>query len=441
MNPLARGALPICLLLVTSASVLRAQPACDSDTWFDLDNTDAQCSIVGDDNFVDVSVPFVPGYFEGDAGERRMQTLIENRGKFALRISPLSEDLAAITLEVLDPGDVLVTRRNLVTSLDLADTRATSQRKDLIVPANTLFCGDELVGGAVIVPLHMKDSDGNPQAISSCGPKQRSEASRPWDWNIHLAPADDDDSDDAGAAGDFNIEKTWGYGFKIDPQARAWKSNVWRFELAGSGVTNDSDFHDAVKADFSWARNKNFLASSGTKKPFKATWLGAYLRPETNFDDDHRDYVYGLRAEAILSARALFGTSFGRGVRPYVSLAVELVDPDKREDGTAPGNYERLAGDLHWKFFPQKSVMVELDWKAKYILKSEDLTVLGLDDHLQDRLDLTVVLKVSESDQFQPFIKLTRGEGSPTFEFAEEILVGFAWNHLFKGEKPLFPSG
>ena len=113
-------------------------------------------------------------------------------------------------------------------------------------------------------------------------------------------------------------------------------------------------------------------------------------------------------------------------IRPFVSLGIEAVDPNKREDGTVPDNYERATGKFWWKFPVTKSVYFEAKWEAQYILDNEDAVNLMVDRYT-DRIDLAVSLAIGESDEFRPFFKWTSGQEGPIFQDVQEYLIGILW--------------
>lgn len=420
------------LLVVLALAPAAALAQCDTSTWFEEETVDLDCP-TGDSGSVALSVPWAADY----PNDRRVEALRERRGDISLRVEYLAPDLAPETVDI-PASDVVVNRTQVGIAIPFEDLRKRRaiQTLKLVFPPESLFCEDELVDEETTLEIAIADEEGNPQPAVSCLVPGGKEASRPLDWRIDLAPADDDAQDDPGVAVDFTFDKDWGYGFRIDPESRSWSTNLWRLKLDGSGSTNDADFHDSLTADFSWARNIAYVGDGLNGRPFTAWWWGAYVRPETTFDEDVRDYVYGARLEALFNLRKLIGTDVGTGTRPYLALGFEQVDPDEREDGTVPGNYERATADFLWKFSPFERIRIEVDWEAKYLFDEDDLAILGVDNRLQDKLDLGVALDVSGQRQFMPFLKYTRGAEAPRFEVVEEILFGLAWDRLFPGEAP-----
>ncbi|HEV8580412.1 MAG TPA: hypothetical protein VGX68_15195 [Thermoanaerobaculia bacterium] len=402
---------------------------CGPEAWFDLEAVDIQCPLA-DSKVMRLSLPFAESYIapeppeegEADPGLDRLEALQSKQDKISLTLQPLASDL-----KPENPSEFRIARGGIDASF--TTNRGIGSFR-LTFPAGTLLCDGEPVTDETVVEIPPPGDD----PLVNC--TSENEASRPPDWRIDVAPADDDAEDDPGVAVEFEIEKDWGYNFELNRDQQRWSTNLWRLQIAGSGVTNDADFYDSVKADFSWSYTRSYVLAAARKRPFPEFWGSAYFRPETTFSDDKRDYVYGARLEVIANLRKLIGTDVGVGTRPYLSLGIEQVDPAKREDGTVPDNYGRLTGDFLWKFSPLERVRVEADWTAKYILSKDDLLPLGLDDQLQDKLEISIAYDATGAGEFLPFLKYTRGTESPGFEVVKEILFGFAWNHLFAGEQP-----
>jgi hypothetical protein len=379
---------------------------------------------------VRISIPFAESYIapeepdegQADPGLERLKAIQNKQAEILITLQPL-----AVDLETEGPSEFRIERGGIDASFT-SDRGIGSFR--LVLPANTLFCDGEPVATATTVEFQPTADD----PATYCATD--GEGSRPPDWRIDLAPADDDAEDDAGVTVEFEFEKVKGYNFQLNRAKKSWSTNLWRFKVEGSGATNDANFYDSVKADFSWSYSRSYVADAVRRRPFPALWGSVFARPESTFDGDHQDYVYGARVEVITNLRRLIGTDFGTGTRPYLSLGFERVDPAKREDGTVPDNYERLAGAFLWKFSPLENVRVEADWEAKYFLSDDDLGVLGLDDRLQDKLALSVAYDPTGRGEFLPFLKYTRGTQSPGFELVDELLVGFAWDFLFQDERP-----
>ncbi|MEA2564057.1 MAG: hypothetical protein QOH06_5561 [Acidobacteriota bacterium] len=414
------------LLALALAPAAGAQ--CETSTWFQTDQIDVTCPLTPSD-LADITVQLQPTYF---GQPDHLQALQNKSGEIALDIEYLAPDLAPERV-VVDPDDLVINADQL--TVTLREHKAIKALR-LVLPPESLFCGTDLVEEETSLDIEVTDENGDPQPVVSCIRPGENEASRPLDWQISAAPADDDAEDDPGVAIQFSFDREWGYNLHIGDKAESWSSNLWRLKLDGSGTTNDADFHDSVTADFSWSRNIAYLGDELSRRPFTAWWGGAYLRPETTFGDEVRDYVYGARVEALLNLKKLIGTNVGTGIRPYLALGFEQVDPDKREDGTIPDNYQRATADFLWKFSPYERIRVEVDWEAKYIVDKDDLAVLGLEDRLQDKLDLSVALDVSGQREFMPFLTYTRGAEAPRFEVVEEILFGLVWDRLFQGEAP-----
>ncbi|HEX5760059.1 MAG TPA: hypothetical protein VF121_12785 [Thermoanaerobaculia bacterium] len=414
----------VLLTLVLARAAAAAE--CEPNVWFDLIVVECPLDTT---ELTNITVELQAAYInESD----HLKTLQDKSGEFAFDIEYLAPDLAPQRVAI-PQGDVEVSSAQI--AVTLGDQKAIKSLR-LVVPPKSLFCGDDLVEEETSLEIQVTDENGQVQPVVSCIKPGQDEASRAWDWNIDAAPADDDAEDDAGVAVNFNFDKQWGYNIHVAPNAESWSSNLWRLKLEGSGTTNDADFYDSVTADFSWSLNHAFLQLDD--KPFTAYWWGAYVRPETTFEDDTRDYAFGARLEVLANLEKLIGTNVGTGIRPYLALGVERVDPDKREDGTVPANYERATADLLWKFSPfnLERIRVELDWEAKYIFDEDDLEALGLADHLQDKLEVSIALDVSGKREFMPFLQYTRGTEAPKFEVVDEVLFGLLWNRLAPGEKP-----
>ncbi len=426
------------LLALALLSLPARAVACELPTWFQVDKSDLECPDGREDKLhllVTLADTYIahPAADEEQLAAKRLERLQEKRGEISFQVEYLAEDLAPEVLEI-PVEDVLANRMRVEASLPFADLAKRKAIRSIHVtfPPESLFCGDTLVGEETTLDVPVVDDTG--KLVVSCLEPEKQDASRPLDWHISAAPADDDAEDDPGVALDFDFNKTWGYAFHIDDKSQSWSSNLWRVKVEGDGVTNDADFYDSVTADLSWSRNRSYLG--GTRKPVTAYWWGAYLRPETTFSDDTRDYVFGARVEVLANLKTLIGTDVGRGTRPYLALGIERVDPDKREDGTVPENYERATGDFLWKFSPFRldRIRVEASWAAKYILDKDDLAALGLDDRLQDKLEISVGLDVTGKREFLPFLKYTRGSEAPRFDVVEEVLFGLLWNRLAPGE-------
>lgn len=425
----------VAALLLLAASPLAAE--CTASTWFRDSKVALSCPIENPES-VRLSIPWDRTYMATDQ-DRRLQALREKRGEIILKVDYLAEDLADETFTV-EPGENdLINSLQIVVDLPfriLGDRKAI-RTLSVVFPPESLFCEGSLVDEETTLEIQVTDANGA-QPVVSCIAVEGNEASRPLDWKIDLAPVDDDAEDDPGVGVDFSFEKNWGYNLQLNRDNRSWATNIWGLKIDGSGATNDADFHDSVTADFSWSWNRTFLdlGDKPFKKRFTSTWASLFARPETTFETDHRDYVFGARIEALANLKNLIGTNVGTGTRPYLALGFETVDPDKREDGTIPDNYERATADFLWKFSPFERVRVEIDWEAKYIVDKDDLAALELDDRLQDKLDLSVALDVSGQREFMPFLKYTRGAEAPKFEVVEEILFGLVWDRLFQGEAP-----
>ena len=428
-----RAALALALLLaLLAAGRAGAATPCEPATWFDLENVTVECPVSGGGTAT-VSIPFAESYISSippqggsDPGLERLELLQEKQEEIFLSLQPLAADLD-------DPiaSDVRMNRGEINAKVSVEHGMVSLR---LVLPVESLLCNGEPVDEEIPVDIQpIGDNGENPLASCTAGDR---EASRPLDWRIDLAPADDDAENDSGLAVEFEIEKDWGYNFHLDLDRQRWSTNLWRLRVTGSGVTNEADFYDAVKADFSWSYNRTYVAAAVARQPFTALWAGAYVRPESTFDGDDRDYVYGARVEVLANLRKLIGTDMGTGARPYLSLGIEQVDPAQREDGSSPDNYGRLAGELLWNFAPLERVRVEASWQAKYLLSEDDVAALGLDGRLQDKLAVSVAYDATGSGEFLPFLKITRGTDAPRFELVDEVLFGFAWNRLFPGERP-----
>ncbi len=134
-----------------------------------------------------------------------------------------------------------------------------------------------------------------------------------------------------------------------------------------------------------------------------------------------------------MNFKKLFGTNFAPGRRPYAVLGIERVSPDAREDGSDPDDYTRVSGEFKWRFYPERIIVVDIDWEAIYILDDDDADAMML-DQFQDRLDLSVSFKLAKSKEFRPVLRFTRGETAPAFEFVEEVFAGFVWDRMFKAD-------
>jgi hypothetical protein len=413
------------LLLLAMAKVAVGEE-CDPSTWFQTDLIEIQCPLDAKE-LTNVTIELQTSYNTAE----HLKALKDKSGEFAVDVEYVAPDLEKTRI-VLPKGDVQIDNPIAIAF----DSDKAIKTLHLVFPPRSLFCGDELVEDEVALEITAKDEEGNPEPVVACVQPQDDEASRPWDWQINAAPADDDAQDDPGVAVDFGFEKTWGYSLHVAENSQSWSSNLWRVKLDGTGTTNDADFYDSVTADLSWSRNRAFIGEGIKGKPFTAYWLGAYVRPETTFQDDTRDYVFGARVELLANLKTLIGTDVGRGTRPYLAFGVERVDPDKREDGTVPNNYERATGDFLWKFSPfgLDRLRVETGWEAKYILDKKDLADLGLDGRLQDKLEISVGLDVTGRREFLPFLKYTRGSEAPRFDVVEEVLLGLLWNRIAPGE-------
>lgn len=427
------------VFLSSSLALAQDETTCGPSAWFRTTKVSVKCPI-GNPQQINVLIPWAPGYITQGETDPRLQKFKEQSNQMILEVEHMADDLDKERIPLAGH----VSANHVQAQIDipfkaLGDLKAIHALR-LVFPADTFFCGKEeremLVPDETALDLQLTDLEGKPLAVDKCVGVHDNDATRPLDWDINVAPADDDTQDDPGLAVDFNFNKVWGYGFKLDPSSLSWASNLWRVKLSGTGATNDADFYDSVSADLSLSRNRSYVGDGITGKPFTAYWWGGYVRPETTFSDDTRDYVFGARMEVLANLKTLIGTDIGRGPKPYLALSVERVDPDKREDGTVPSNYERATGDFLWKFSPFgfNRIQVEAGWEAKYILDKDDLAELGLDDRLQDKLEISVGLDVTGKREFLPFLKYTRGSEAPRFDVVEEVLFGLLWNRLAPGE-------
>lgn len=348
------------LVTLTALALARVAAAdeCDPTTWFKPEGATVEC-FSGDDEKVLLSIDLADSYLKEapseEVGRQRLDALNGQRGKISFEIEYQAPDIAPVTLTV-PANEIKVNKSRIGVALPLTDVPQHKLIRTIhvIFPPGSLFCEGALVeeDTDLGIPVVTEDSDAGEAA--ACLPGD--EAARPLDWRIDAAPADDDAEDDPGLAVEFSFDREWGYNARINPAEHSWSTNLWRLDVEGSGTTNDADFHDSVTADFSWSWNRTWLdLGGGLKSPLTSAWLGGYVRPETTFEDDTRDYVFGARVEALLNLRKLIGTDLGTGTRPYLALGFEQVDPDKREDGTVPDNYRRASADLLWKFSPSRA--------------------------------------------------------------------------------------
>ncbi len=364
-----------------------------------------------------------------DRNKGKAKALFAREGQISVEVKPIGGDLSPLRIV---PGEdkVDITRTQVTVEVPVAELTKTASSISVVFPPGSLLCKDVPTSKEVLVALP-KSQDGKSLTAFS---QRSNDATRPWDWKFDLAPAPKDAKEKSGVTFDFDAEKVWGFNLKIDEEEKSWSSAVWRLQFDATGASNDIAFHDALKVDFSWAWNKSYLGSGLKGKPVTAFWMGAYVRPEATVDVDSLDYVYGARAEFLLNTEALFGLKVP-GIRPYLAFGYEAVNPEKRKDGVVPDNYDRATGNFYWKAQAMKGVIFEASWEGRYIPDRADATRLGFTDRLQQRVDVTISLLIPGNEQFLPFLRYTEGETGPIFTKSEEVLLGFAWAHLFPGEQ------
>jgi hypothetical protein len=331
----------------------------------------------------------------------------------------------------LDKGEFLIDAAQVSLSVPLAmlgDVKGISSIT-AVIPAGALYCEDQLFDGEVAI-VSVLELDGVTNIVTSTC---TGNGSIPADWRFDIAPADDDAEDDSGVAFDFAYEKVWGIDkMETNPAKLNWSQKQWRLRIDGSTATNDSDYYDLIRAEFAWSKMKSFVGEAVDRKFFTAHWYNFYFRPEATFDGDNRDYVFGASWEALTNLQRIVGSDIGTGTRPYLLLGIETVDPDKRDDGSVPGNYQRLTGKLKWKVYVMQQFIVEANWEGIYILDEDDADEMML-DQMQDRFDVVVSAQIGDN-QFRPLVRYTRGEQAPEFNFVEEVFVGLVWDRLFSGK-------
>ena len=307
----------------------------------------------------------------------------------------------------------------------------TYRSVSVVLAPNSLMCGDTLNSDEITIPLELREDGVNSTKLSCGGGANEAVQRKSLGWRIDLSPIDSSDGGSSEAAIDFNLDKTWGYNFKTGDDYLSWSENTWKLNLDGALSTDKNTFYNLLKGEIVWSYKKYKLGKDATGSLFPVYWLSAHLGPETTYDLDNRDLVYGARADAFLNtggiARALIpGMQSTASIRPFVSFGVEAVDPDKRDDGTVPDNYERLTGKFWWKLPVTKRVYFEAKWEALYILDDKDAGHLMV-DQFTDRLDLGVSLAIGDSDEFRPFFKWSKGQKGPVFRDVEEYLIGILW--------------
>ncbi|MCZ6856071.1 MAG: hypothetical protein O7G86_19315 [Gammaproteobacteria bacterium] len=305
------------------------------------------------------------------------------------------------------------------------------QSISVVLPPDSLVCGDLLFGGEVELPTKLQKSGRDVNRLSCDEPDNTSMQSKDLSWRIDLSPIDGNNGDGSEAALDFRLDKTWGYNYKAADDNLSWSENTWKLLLDGSVASDNDVFYDTLKGQFSWSYKKYKLGPQAQGAVFPVYWLSAYAGPESTLDQNDRDYVYGAKAEALLNTGGFLrsiipGMKTNSSVRPFVSLGFEGVEPDKRDVGREPGSYQRFAGEFWWKFPITDNVILETKWQAKYILDDDDADALTVDRYT-NRIDVTLSLIMGDSDDIRPFLKWSDGEQGPVFQDVQEFLIGILW--------------
>ena len=428
--PQRRAVMSLSLCLMVAQVWAQDDTGCDLSQIFDMDAVRAACPIGGSD--IDITLRWAQSM---QANATRMQNVKDQLGPRLAESKILVADFRSTgagprTLAAsAERSTILPALARIVTR---AETGSTYRSVSVLLPPNSLICGETLNAEEVIVPLQLIENAA-PSTKLSCGPSADDGVQgKALGWRIDLSPIDNGSGDGSEAAIDFNLDKTWGYNFKTDTKDYlSWSENTWKLKLDGALSTDTNTFYNSLRGEIAWSYKKYKLGEKATRSLFPVYWLSAHLGPEASSDLNNRDFVYGARADAFLNtggiARALIpGMQSTASIRPFVSFGIEAVDPNKREDGTVPDNYERLSGKFWWQLPVTKSVFFEVRWEPLYILDGKDADNMMV-DQFTDRLDLVVSMAVGGSDEVRPFFKWTKGQRGPLFQDVEEYLIGILW--------------
>jgi len=245
-----------------------------------------------------------------------------------------------------------------------------------------------------------------------------------WDHEISLAPADDDENGHGTLAMDLLLRGSWPLSnSRVSgvAGARVWHQLLAQATLESSVATDEEQYFDSTKLDlgFTWR------STSLDDRLFSTYRVTGFFRPESTFDTDTRDYVYGVRGETLIRMPTLPTQDRWSQIYPYVSLGAEVVDPETRPDAVVPGNYKRATGAFKWLIYLTNHVAFDIDGEVRYLIDDD---VAGIDRWTR-RWDMALLLQTGDNPEspWSVLMKYTRGEEPPAFEFHEEVLVGLRW--------------
>ena len=304
-----------------------------------------------------------------------------------------------------------------ISAKNLASVPGTVEKLQFVIPANSLLCNNAPISEDWVVPLVVFDKEE--------GKETSLVLSANWKKELEISKADDDADGDPGLAFDFNFERAWESPI-ADYAKEQLVYNRKAIKLYGGFSTNDDSSHDTVKVDLSFSRQWSRL---GRRLPINR--IGAFFRPETTSSADSLDYVYGLRWEATVATGVAMLNSKRFQPDPYFIVALERVDPDKRDDGTVPDNYNRIRAGVDWSLYLNDQLRADFDLSVARVLDNPE----GVGKY-QRKTTIDLVYQFEGKGNWHPFLKYTRGEDGPEYEFNNEVLIGIGYK-LFGQPAPV----